>query len=138
MYYTIREVIKKQSTNELAYKELEEREMSKEHIFLGAKLEVGKKTYSIKNITIAPGLKDEKGVMRKENFIDVIEVSKNYSPPVEEKYRRDRYRHQILKTKEGGEKTIDENGKTVREWDKEGKLIKGIPYPVLNKAYDGI
>jgi hypothetical protein len=135
--FTIREKFKNQATNKYSFNELEEREFEKMPT-LGDKIQVGKKYYRVDNIIIASHMKDEKGNENDESFLDVVLVDKHYEDNIKRIKRVDRFKHEIIDKKDGGYYTIDKNGKKVREWDKNDKLIYGEPYPKKNNAGDGI
>jgi hypothetical protein len=132
MIFTVREKTKKQFSNKAILRELEEKEFEKTPT-LNDKIQIGKKYYRVDNIIIASHLKDEKGVMHEENFLDIVLVDKNYENDINVIYRRDRFGHQIFEKKDGGYYTVDKNGKKVREWDKDNELIYGQKYPEIKK-----
>lgn len=89
---------------------------------IGQKFELNKKSYAVQGFILNKDNKNERSIV-------AIEVDKKYEAPIiDEEVRFDRFKHKIEKTKDGGERTIDDAGKVIREWDKEGKLIKGKPY----------
>lgn len=111
------------------------------------KIEVNKKFYKVNGI-----INDNKAEGMTHYFIDCTEANKHYDDNIsrnayydktqnqilEDGYRRDRYGHRIIENKDGSYKTINDKGKIIREWDKDGHLIKGEPYnPIYTDGKEG-
>lgn len=139
MFFTIRELIKKQGIGKNVLKELEEREFEKMPI-IGDSLKIGRKNYQIVNIIIADGMKKRnEEEMHMENYIDVLAAMKvQKNEQIKNITRRDRYQHDIIERKDGSYYTVDKEGRKIREWDKDNKLIFGKPYPNTARANDGV
>jgi hypothetical protein len=122
MNYVLRLDTGKIRNEKKVYEELGEYESSN-NLTLSQKFEYNKKSYAVSDIVQSEDV----------TYLDVKLVEKNYKDNIKQVYRHDRFKHQIFETKDG-EETRDKNGKVIRKWDKEGKLVFGEPYPTFEKA----
>lgn len=123
MNYILRRDTGRMRDKKKVYEEIGEYE-NYNSVTVSQKIEYNKKTYAVNDIIQGEDV----------TYLTVREVEKKYEDNIKQVYRHDRFKHQIFSLKDGGEETRDSNGKVVRRWDKDGKLILGEPYPTFEKA----
>jgi hypothetical protein len=113
---------KKIGRNIYSYNIVEEKEFGKPHA-IGERIEIEKKIYRIIAITKGNQLEDDINT-----YIDIEKVDKNYESSIKIMPVYDREGHEVIANKDGSYYTINKDGKKVREWDKDKKLIFGNTY----------